>query len=375
VPFLCPSCGAPLTVRASEHACSACPRHYPSCSTVPILVPDPERTLAVAQTFVRHGLGQIRKLRAAAFPSPWPTPAREWLRRRIVGGLQINEELLQRLASKLPPELLFEPESVAADSMYHTLDIVLRYAVRDWSGELHNEEQIVAIEQSITRDFPASFADSGRAVVLGAGTCRIAHDLTERFAHVLACDLSLPMLLTYVSICEANAKYVDINFVNTETAGGQVHEVTLSARRQESSTARPDRLTVAVCDATRLPLADESVDAAFSVYFTDVVGLATMLAEVHRVLAMGGILVHFGTLGYHQGRPSELLSVEDVREAVEKGGFCIESERWVSTRDIGCRPDRLVTVLLRNWQFVARKTVASTHALAKSTKARVEASK
>jgi hypothetical protein len=50
-----------------------------------------------------------------------------------------------------------------------------------------------------------------------------------------------------------------------------------------------------------------------------------------------------------------MLSVEDVRHAFELAGFEIEAERWVSTRDIGTRPDRLVTVLLRNWLVVARK--------------------
>jgi hypothetical protein len=50
-----------------------------------------------------------------------------------------------------------------------------------------------------------------------------------------------------------------------------------------------------------------------------------------------------------------MLSVEDVRQALKGAGFEIEHERWVSTRDIGARPDRLVTVLLRNWLVVARK--------------------
>jgi hypothetical protein len=80
-----------------------------------------------------------------------------------------------------------------------------------------------------------------------------------------------------------------------------------------------------------------------------------LLREAHRVLCDGGVFIHFGTLGYHHGDLSEMLSVGDVRHAFELAGFEIEAERWVSTRDIGTRPDRLVTVLLRNWLVVARK--------------------
>jgi SAM-dependent methyltransferase len=357
--FLCPACRAPLVAGMDDPACHACSKKFPSCSSLPILVQEPEGVLAAAQTFVRHGLGQIRRLRASVLQSRSPTPARERLRGRVLEGLRVNWELLQRLAASLPRELLFDPESAPSDSIYQTFDMVSRYAVRDWSGERYSEEQVLAVERVITRGFPASYASSGRAIVLGAGTCRVAHDLTSAFSQVVACDRSLPMLLAYDSLREAPAKYVEINFVNTETTKGQVHEVTLSTRHQERSPARPDRLRVVVCDAAHLPIADESTDVVFSIYFTDVIGLAAILPEVRRVLVKDGLFVHFGTLGYHQGRLSELLSVEDVREGVESGGFHIESERWVSTKDIGARPDRLATVLLRNWHFVARKTYAT----------------
>ncbi|MEM7341016.1 MAG: class I SAM-dependent methyltransferase [Actinomycetota bacterium] len=55
------------------------------------------------------------------------------------------------------------------------------------------------------------------------------------------------------------------------------------------------RLPVACGDAGRLPIASGSIDAALGVMIhTDVLDLAAVLAEIHRVLRPGGRFVHVG---------------------------------------------------------------------------------
>jgi len=364
-PFLaaCPQCLRPLEVHGQIWSCRACPRDFPTCANIPILTREPSRSLAASQTCVRQGLAHLHRLESGvADSSAWRTPARRSLRARLEAGINTNRALLERIASRLPNTLLFEPDSNSADGLYQTFEIIMRYAVRDWSGQRWDEEQLQTIESCIAREIPSREARGGLSIVLGAGTCRIARDLTGVLGHVLACDLSLPMLLTYRCVYETPTPFADINFQNTESAGGQVQQLLLAADRRTSSlTPQPERLSLVVADATKLPVASASAAMVFSIYFTDVVPLASFLPEVNRVLVDGGYFVHFGTLGYHRGSIADLLSVEDIRDAVESGGFRVEKEGWVSTRDIGARPDRLATVMLRNWLFVSRK-ISSTPA-------------
>jgi SAM-dependent methyltransferase len=356
-PAACPYCLRSLSKgHASLWRCGHCAKDFPACDKIPVLTREPTHPIAMAQTFVRQGLAHLRRLESAVDDATaWRTPARESLRARLADAIETNRSLLSRVAVRLPSTLLYEPEASPADALYQSFEVVMRYAVRDWSGQPWDEEQIQTIESSVARDLPRS--ESGIALVLGAGTCRIARDLTAAYGLVVACDLSLPMLLTYASIQDGPLRYADINFQNAESATGQVQETTLSVQpRKGPLVPRPERLCLSAADATRLPLPSESVSAVFSIYFSDVVPLNAFLPEVNRVLVHGGTFIHFGTLGYHRGTIATLLSAEDMREAIEAGGFRIEKERWVSTRDIGARPDRLAMVMLRNWLLVAQKT-------------------
>jgi SAM-dependent methyltransferase/uncharacterized protein YbaR (Trm112 family) len=351
----CPSCHMRLEQSRTEWSCSACALTFRACAGIPLLLKDSDASLAGAQTFVRQGLAKLRRMKQSVARASW-SPGRDRLRERILAGIDTNGHLLHHLARSLPSELLFEPDAAGgAEALYQTTEVVLRYAVRDWSGQPWDEEQIRTIESSLIGVMPSGLVRAN-AVLLGAGTCRLARDLTGMFDQVLACDISLPMLLLYVAVSVAELKWAEINFLNTEESSGQVQETMLSSKASKGPlTARPERLTVAVADGTHLPLADQSRQAVLSIYFTDVVRIGALLQEAHRVLAKDGVFIHFGTLGYHHGHISEMLSVEDARKAIEGAGFVIEQERWVSTRDIGTRPDRLVTVLLRNWLVVARK--------------------
>jgi SAM-dependent methyltransferase len=355
--FCCPSCHAALIDEGSSWACSACALRFPLCAGIPILVGDAEAGLAQAQSSIRRGLGAINRFRRSLIRKTWSPDTRDVLRQKAIVGLDTNRSALRRIAEYLPPQLLFEPEATPADWLYKDFDIVFRYAVRDWSGTPWDEDQVKTIESTILAGLQAHAARRDAALVLGSGTCRLAHDLTGVFENVMACELSISMMLTYVAIRDGALDYIDIRFQNSESASDQVRKMNLSSSRQCGvlPEARRERLSLIIADGTALPLETGSIHVVLSVYFTDVVPLSKLLPEMKRVLADDGLFVHFGTLGYHRSDYSEMLSVDEVRDSFKQIGFVIEKELWVSTRDIGARPDKLAVPLLRNWFFVARK--------------------
>jgi carnosine N-methyltransferase len=337
-----------------------CGNRFALCGGMPILLEDPRLVLARAQSAVRRGMASLERLRRSVAGVRWFPAERDAVRVRVLAGVERNQALVQRLEAYLPAEPLPEPEAV--DASYQALEMVFPHAVQDWSGEPASEERIGAIESTIAGALTFPWLDRASAVVLGAGTCRVARDLTGPFEHVLAVDLSLPMALVYRALQDADAEYFDIGFQNWTEPADQVYAVQLSVARSAAALgeARPENLQLAVADAAALPVERASVGAVFSIYFTDVIPLPVLLPEVVRVLKGGGIFVHFGTLGYHRVEPRDMLSVSEVRRAFERAGFEIVAECSVPVASLGDRPGRLVSVVLRNWFFVARKVSSTT---------------
>ena len=112
----------------------------------------------------------------------------------------------------------------------------------------------------------------GRLLEVGVGTGRIALPLHRRGRRVVGVDLSVPMLERY---------------------------------RAKAAAAGLPAPPVLRADATRLPFRDACVDAVLEVHVLHLVPLWELaLAEVRRVLAPGGVLLHAGGGAYERGSGS-----------------------------------------------------------------------
>jgi SAM-dependent methyltransferase len=244
----------------------------------------------------------------AAVPSPWP----------------------------LPPAM--------ADPVLRNL---FQYLTRDWSGFPECEREVALLLDALRRGIAAHCPDRRAAAVLGAGAGRFARELCADFATVEAVDRSLLAAAAFRLLASDGATVHDVTEANAYSAETQV-------RRFEARVPAGAGLRYTVADALALPFPDRSLSAVVSVYFTDVVPLAPLLAEVARVLAPGGALLHFGPLGYHFDAPAEMLAADEVRRAIEAAGFAIHLETRVPALHCGSAA-RMAANWFDNWSFVAVK--------------------
>ncbi|MCL4686514.1 methyltransferase domain-containing protein [Myxococcota bacterium] len=202
-----------------------------------------------------------------------------------------------------------------------------------------------------TRGFPPGIEDAvadaivatgrlqptSRVLEIGVGTGRIALPLARRVGSVLGVDLSAPML----------AKLLE---------------------KRGSLPVAPAR-----ADATQLPYADDSVDAAVAVHvFHLIPGWRTVLHELARVLRPGGRLLH-GFDDPARGaawtrwreRADRQLGVENVGVPRAQIESFLEDEGWrpVDAERIGferrMRPSALIDLIAsRTWSVTWRMTDA-----------------
>jgi SAM-dependent methyltransferase len=126
----------------------------------------------------------------------------------------------------------------------------------------------------------------------------------------------------------------------------------------EPSSKRRQRISFLVADAAALPFPDASLDAVFSIYFTDVMPIAKLAPEITRVLKPGGCMVHFGPLDYHFDDFSDCLSAEEVRDALANHGLRVSKERRVPLGHLSAA-DEMLRTSYENWAFSADRAATS----------------
>jgi SAM-dependent methyltransferase len=128
----------------------------------------------------------------------------------------------------------------------------------------------------------------GRLLEVGVGTGRIALPLHRRGRRIVGADLSLPMLERY---------------------------------RAKAAAAGLPPPPVVRADASRLPFRDACVDAVLEVHVLHLVPAWELaLAELRRVLAPGGVLLHAGGGAYERGSGSPRDQVIGRFDELAAGG-------------------------------------------------------
>ena len=361
--YVCPRCRSRLSAAAisgiDRFLCVSCGMAYPVVAgAIPILVRDPESFLAEASLEASRLGAQLGSAVSALERAVHLDPRREALLRSMQGGVADNAALIARIEALLPPTLASARARDAALGPGRGREArpqALEYLQRDWCGRPEGEDEIARIRQAVDAHWTRLGTERRVALVLGAGTGRLAWDLRRHFPQVVAIDTSFLMAALYHLLQSSDLEFHAVRTRNVYSRAELVQKRVASRGAAGRDDGPVGELSYAVADALAAPLASGSVTAILSAYFSDLVPWPSLLSEARRLLAPGGIFVHFGPLDYHHTSLQDHLAADEVRDLLSTFGLspCPGSESWVRA------PHLVASGMKRreydNWTFAARK--------------------
>ena len=262
---------------------------------------------------------------------------------------RVVHKIAQWTGTRLPPSFRDSPRWNIG---YHFND-ALYYLWSDWAGTPAGERQIATIQQLVSANSRRYCDHRGRAVYLGAGLGRYAFEGGKHFSSVLAVELSFACAALFTAVRAA-----PIDFCMVHWGAASEHELVEIHRAVFPIESGGTNVDYVIADARALPIADASLDAVISIFFTDVVPLSMLLPEVRRVLRPGGRFINVGPLAYHLHftDKAEWLTQEEVRYVFESvHHMAFESgDSVLEVPVMDCPGSR--RLIYRVWSFVATRT-------------------
>lgn len=361
----CLNCRNVVTLSSSPGllTCPSCQHTYPVFDQIPILLQDPDSSLAAAhgqhQALIEENTKWLEKVRDAAGRQP----NRAKLLDRAIQAYESNNRYLgERQAAierQLPKSKIEELQEEDRLPRQYDLDEGIVFFHRDWCWSERAEAEIAKIVDTI-RDLVSDFAeDVDRVLVPGAGAGRFACELATVYDNCLAFDYSVHMAQIFYDLLDRNLTLYRINFrSNVVKTDDVVVEDKLSldapGSRRIRAQVETGNLSYIVTNALDLPLPGNSLSAIVCVYFIDIVPLKTHLNEIRRTLKPGGLFINLGPLRYMRGDVANMLSGEEILDLFTESRFDILAEDTVTNTQLTSSPV-ITSVLSHNFMFVARK--------------------
>jgi hypothetical protein len=195
-------------------------------------------------------------------------------------------------------------------------DQILRDWAWDQDGQRENARALELLEEAMAGD-----TRLGKVLVLGAGPCRLAHDLHQRFAPTLTVALDINPLLLLVGkqvIFDGGMKLYEFP---PDPRGIELACVDHSLR---AAGPPPGQFFPVLADAFSAPLATGQFDTVVTPWFIDIVpvDLRETLGLLHGLLAPGGRWLNYGPLSYQADRVhSHRYTPEEVYELIGLAAF------------------------------------------------------
>lgn len=353
----CPHCRrTALKARDGALHCGHCATRYPLIGGIPWLFREPTLVLGEWQNRLRLYVEEFRleeRCVRAELVASAHRPATERRLQRLADAYAGQVDAVLGLLEPLGLVPVPAPHAVTAglgsrvprQQDLHSYYVNLH---RDWVwGDAENAAAVAAVSAVCPRDARA------RALVLGAGGCRLAYDLhgQEFFASTIAVDLNPLLLLSARALLDGES----VELYEFPIAPRSNDECAVRQRLRAPSRSRPG-LELVFADALDAPFADAGFDVVLTPWLIDILDdeFDAFVARMNRLVRPGGCWVNFGSVSFASRRPSGRLGIEEVREQVAEGGFVIEAsdQRDVPyMRSPHSRHSRLEGV----WSFRARK--------------------
>jgi len=349
--MICPGCGESTSIRKDKRwiDCTICNQQYPLIGgKIPVLIQDPENYLASLylqhKRYISQQESQIARIRHQV--KNHPSYRHESLL-HLADALETNVKLIQ---SNLDEFMDFVTVDNLTDAIHQpkfiTYSNTLRYLERDWCYLSHNEAELEHIQKHTLKTLKHNHNDLSTALVLGAGTGRLAWEGLDIFDRVFALDHSLTMAQQFHQVINNPLRFYSVDTLNMTSNADQVIQRSTSAGQSADYYAadpksKLDSMTYMVADARAIPI-------------TDVLPLHEYFSELKRVLKPNGVFCHFGPLEYHFDDITQHLSAEEIKNYFAKNGFKIISDYHVKGEHLH-REGSMSHRIYNNWVFQAVK--------------------
>lgn len=317
----CPGCGFALDVRADPISCAPCGRQFPRLGSIPVLFSEPDTYIAVVRRQLAELREQVDQTAIALEQQLHAADVLPLTKARCEALRGASRQQHSDIAALLEP--LIPPATREAAEVRESVPSLLtnvHYLFRDWGWPAapdDENERAVAALMRVIGDQPF-----GRALVLGAGACRLAYDLHRqgRGAETIALDID-PLLLA------AARAVIRGGTVPMTEAYAELNELGRPATRwmlKAPEALSEDRFHFLLADGLNPPFAECTFDTVVTPSFIDAIpsDLRDAVAAVHRLLRPAGRWLSLGPLRYTPQVPiTRRFAREEVFDLAERGGF------------------------------------------------------
>lgn len=288
-----------------------------------------ERELKSAPTFTR---ARLERMHAA--------------KRAFLQG--VTELVLPVVSTRVAEKSLYDALRDRAPSTQNLLSYEANL-YRDW---IWGEEENRLSAELVLEKFAG--ASPGKLLVLGAGSCRLAHDLHIALSPraTVATDINPLLLLAADRLLSGQ----DFSLYEFPLQPRNVEDIAVE-QSFRGLDAWPDNFHLAFADAANSPFAAQAFDAVVTPWLIDVqpYELGRFLRQLNRYLPLGGHWINFGSLVFNQRRDAYCYTIDEVREVAAENGFALgepvetEMPYLKSPHNVGYRVERV-------WSWRAEKT-------------------
>jgi N2227-like protein len=344
----CPRCRTAGLVRAGNgFSCATCAVSFADIGGIPWLFADPVGTLGDWRNrlslYLDEFLAAERAVDAELLERLRPA-TRERLG-RLRDAYREQRRLVGTLLSPLGLVSLPMPHSTPlafATRLPANQDLHSYYGnlFRDWCWGDEENSASAAVVQALLA------GDEQRILVLGAGGCRLAHDLHAASAHPLtvALDINPLLLLSAAEILSGDT----VELYEFPTAPRCAEDVAVRRKLAAAQECRAG-LELMFADAWRAPFPPQTFDAVVTPWLVDVVDLdfESIALAVNRLLRPGGRWINFGSLAFPWRRAALRHDAAEIAVILTETGFEVVNQGDTTIpymRSPASRHSRLETV-------------------------------